>query len=78
VPALTTSILFSVERHLAGTASAVLNTACQVGGATGVAIFGAIVASGTGGRSWAVCGVQCWLKHLVCDAAGTSVRISDR
>jgi DHA2 family methylenomycin A resistance protein-like MFS transporter len=48
VPAVTTSILSSVERHQAGTASAVLNTARQVGGATGVAIFGAIVASGTG------------------------------
>ena len=48
VPAMTTSILSSVERHQAGTASAVLNTARQVGGATGVAIFGAIVASGTG------------------------------
>jgi MFS transporter, DHA2 family, methylenomycin A resistance protein len=48
IPAMTTSILSSVERHQAGTASAVLNTARQVGGATGVAIFGAIVASGTG------------------------------
>src|SRR5476651_867657 len=48
VPAMTTSILSSVERHQAGTASAVLNTARQVGGATGVAIFGAIVAGGSG------------------------------
>jgi len=48
VPAMTTSILASVERHQAGTASAVLNTARQVGGATGVAIFGAIVAAGSG------------------------------
>jgi DHA2 family methylenomycin A resistance protein-like MFS transporter len=48
VPAMTTSILSSVERHQAGTASAVLNTARQVGGATGVAIFGAVVANGTG------------------------------
>ncbi|MBV6827316.1 MFS transporter [Pseudomonas sp. PD9R] len=47
VPAMTTSILSSVERHQAGTASAVLNTARQVGGATGVAIFGAIVANGS-------------------------------
>src|SRR5471032_2912099 len=46
IPAMTTSILSSVERHQAGTASAVLNTARQVGGATGVAIFGAIVAGG--------------------------------
>jgi len=48
VPAMTTSILSSVERHHAGTASAVLNTARQVGGATGVAIFGAIVAGDAG------------------------------
>lgn len=43
VPAMTTSILSGVERGQAGTASAVLNTARQVGGAMGVAIFGALV-----------------------------------
>jgi DHA2 family methylenomycin A resistance protein-like MFS transporter len=42
VPAMTTSILSSVDRSQAGTASAVLNTARQVGGAMGVAIFGAM------------------------------------
>lgn len=47
VPAMTTSILSSVERHQAGTASAILNTARQVGGAMGVAIFGAMIASGS-------------------------------
>ena len=47
VPAMTTSILSSVERHQAGTASAVLNTARQVGGAMGVAIFGAMIAAGS-------------------------------
>jgi DHA2 family methylenomycin A resistance protein-like MFS transporter len=47
VPAMTTSILGSVERHLAGTASAVLNAARQVGGAAGVAVFGAMVAAGS-------------------------------
>jgi DHA2 family methylenomycin A resistance protein-like MFS transporter len=46
VPAMTTSILGSVERHLAGTASAVLNAARQVGGAAGVAVFGAMAAAG--------------------------------
>lgn len=46
VPAMTTSILSGVERRQAGTASAVLNTARQVGGAVGVAIFGALVATG--------------------------------
>ena len=47
VPAMTTAILSSVERHQAGTASAVLNTARQVGGAMGVAVFGAMVAAGS-------------------------------
>ncbi len=42
VPAMTTSILSAVDRSQAGTASAVLNTARQVGGAMGVAIFGAM------------------------------------
>ncbi|MGW8392961.1 MFS transporter [Pseudoduganella sp. HUAS MS19] len=42
VPAMTTSILAAVERSQAGTASAVLNTARQAGGAMGVAIFGAL------------------------------------
>jgi len=46
VPAMTTSILADVERRRAGTASAVLNTARQVGGAVGVAVFGALVAAG--------------------------------
>ena len=47
VPAMTTSILSSVQRHQAGIASAVLNTARQVGGAMGVAVFGAMVAAGS-------------------------------
>lgn len=44
VPAMTTTILASVERRRAGTASAVLNAARQVGGTIGVAVFGALVA----------------------------------
>jgi DHA2 family methylenomycin A resistance protein-like MFS transporter len=47
VPAMTTAILASVEKQRAGTASAVLNTARQAGGAVGVAAFGALV-SGAG------------------------------
>jgi DHA2 family methylenomycin A resistance protein-like MFS transporter len=47
VPAMTTSILASVPGGQAGTASAVLNTARQVGGALGVAVYGAMVAAGT-------------------------------
>jgi len=47
VPAMTTAILSSVERAFAGTASAILNTARQVGGALGVAVYGALVSSGS-------------------------------
>ena len=43
VPAMTTVILSSVDRASSGTASAVLNAARQVGGAIGVAAFGACV-----------------------------------
>jgi DHA2 family methylenomycin A resistance protein-like MFS transporter len=45
VPAMTTAILGSVQRSQGGTASAVLNTARQVGGAMGVAVYGALVAA---------------------------------
>ena len=47
VPAMTTAVLASVDPQRAGTASAVLNTARQAGGAVGVAAFGAL-ASGAG------------------------------
>jgi len=43
VPAMTTAILSSVPRERSGTASAVLNTARQAGGAIGVAVFGALL-----------------------------------
>jgi DHA2 family methylenomycin A resistance protein-like MFS transporter len=43
VPAMTTALLSSVERKFSGTASGVLNTARQAGGAVGVAAFGAMV-----------------------------------
>jgi DHA2 family methylenomycin A resistance protein-like MFS transporter len=43
VPAMTTACLGSVERKFSGTASSVLNTARQAGGAIGVADFGALV-----------------------------------
>jgi DHA2 family methylenomycin A resistance protein-like MFS transporter len=43
VPAMTTVCLGSVERKFSGTASGVLNTARQAGGAIGVAAFGALV-----------------------------------
>ena len=44
IPAMTTAVLASVERHWSGTASAVLNAARQAGGTMGVAVFGALVA----------------------------------
>lgn len=43
VPAMTTAILSIVPRERSGTASAVLNTARQSGGAIGVAVFGALL-----------------------------------
>jgi DHA2 family methylenomycin A resistance protein-like MFS transporter len=42
VPAMTTAVLASTDAPRAGTASAVLNTARQAGGAVGVAAFGAL------------------------------------
>ncbi|HEY4352783.1 MAG TPA: MFS transporter [Paraburkholderia sp.] len=42
VPAMTTAVLASADAQRAGTASAVLNTARQAGGAVGVAAFGAL------------------------------------
>jgi DHA2 family methylenomycin A resistance protein-like MFS transporter len=43
VPAMTATVLSSVDRSRSGTASAVLNAARQTGGAIGVAFFGALV-----------------------------------
>ena len=43
VPAMTAALLSSVQRQYSGTASGVLNTARQAGGAVGVAGFGALV-----------------------------------
>jgi DHA2 family methylenomycin A resistance protein-like MFS transporter len=47
VPAMTTAVLSSVEPARAGTASALLNTARQAGGAVGVAAFGALAGGAT-------------------------------
>ncbi len=44
VPAMTSAVLEAVEPEYAGVASAELNTARQVGGAVGVALFGTLVA----------------------------------
>jgi MFS transporter, DHA2 family, methylenomycin A resistance protein len=42
IPAMTATVLSSVDRRRSGTASAVVNAARQTGGAIGVAIFGAL------------------------------------
>jgi MFS transporter, DHA2 family, methylenomycin A resistance protein len=42
IPAMTATVLSSVDRKRSGTASAVLNAARQTGGAIGVAVFGAL------------------------------------
>ena len=46
VPAMTNAMLSSVDKSWSGTASAVLKSARQAGGATGVAVFGALIAGG--------------------------------
>ncbi|HVW21343.1 MAG TPA: MFS transporter [Opitutaceae bacterium] len=46
VPAMTAAVLASVDKSWSATASAVLNTARQAGGAVGVAVFGALAAGG--------------------------------
>lgn len=45
IPALTSGLLASVDRHEAGAASGALNACRQVGGAAGVAIFGALASA---------------------------------
>jgi DHA2 family methylenomycin A resistance protein-like MFS transporter len=47
VPAMTTALLSSVPSAMSGTASGVLNTVRQSGGAIGVALFGSALALGT-------------------------------
>jgi MFS transporter, DHA2 family, methylenomycin A resistance protein len=47
VPAMTASVLASVERRWSGTVSGALNAARQAGGALGVAAFGALGAGGS-------------------------------
>ncbi|QKD04233.1 MFS transporter [Mesorhizobium loti] len=47
VPAMTTALLSSVPTAMSGTASGVLNTVRQSGGAIGVALFGSALALGT-------------------------------
>lgn len=46
IPALTSGLLASVDRGIAGAATGVLNACRQAGGAAGVAVFGALAAGG--------------------------------
>ena len=48
MPPITTVLLEHVPAHRAGTASGILNTSRQLGGALAVAVFGALL-SGSGG-----------------------------
>jgi DHA2 family methylenomycin A resistance protein-like MFS transporter len=47
MPAVTGVVLDGVDRHQAGTASAVFNTFRQVGGAVAIAVFGSLIAGST-------------------------------
>jgi DHA2 family methylenomycin A resistance protein-like MFS transporter len=49
VPAMTTSVLSSVDKQWSGVAAATLNAARQAGGAIGVALFGALAGDGRDG-----------------------------
>jgi DHA2 family methylenomycin A resistance protein-like MFS transporter len=49
VPAMTSALLASVDRHWSGTASGVLNACRQAAGAIGVAVMGALAAGGPSG-----------------------------
>jgi MFS transporter, DHA2 family, methylenomycin A resistance protein len=49
VPAMTSALLASVDRHFSGTASGVLNACRQAAGAAGVAVMGALAAGGPDG-----------------------------
>ena len=60
VPAMTTAILSSVDRDWSGTVSAVLNAARQVGGAIGVAVFGALVSEVTAEQITSGLNVAAW------------------
>ena len=79
VPAMTTSIL-SIGGSQAGTASAVLNAARQVGGAVGIAALGAAVADGAGHDSLHAirvalfaCAALLALAMLLASCCGTGV-----
>jgi len=80
VPAMTASVLASVERRWGGTVSGALNAARQAGGALGVAVFGALGAGGSaaivhGLRSAA--GISVGLLLAAAGIAGAWVRGAD-
>jgi DHA2 family methylenomycin A resistance protein-like MFS transporter len=49
VPAMTTSVLAAVDKHVSGVAAGVLNAARQAGGAIGIALFGALAGDSPAG-----------------------------
>lgn len=69
VPALTALLIDAVPAHRAGTASGLLNSLRQTGGALSVALFGALIASGEG---FAVTGMREGLVVVGALLAGTA------
>jgi DHA2 family methylenomycin A resistance protein-like MFS transporter len=72
IPVMTTTILGSVEQQWSGTVSGALNAARQAGGATGVAIFGALVA-GSGAEVVAGLHAAAWLSSTLAGIAAITV-----
>jgi DHA2 family methylenomycin A resistance protein-like MFS transporter len=73
VPAMTTAILSTVERARSGTASAVLNAARQVGGAIGVAAFGALVTGVAGEQIVSALKIAAWTAAVLLISATTII-----
>jgi len=75
VPAMTTSVLSVIEPRWSATASGALNAARQIGGALGVAAFGALAARGNiMGGLHAAAGVSAVLMIAAAAIAGSGTR----
>ena len=74
VPPLTALILNQVAANRAGAASGLLNTARQLGGSLGVAVFGAVVATQTSFAS----GARLDLRPLPCSSSWSASSCSAR
>jgi MFS transporter, DHA2 family, methylenomycin A resistance protein len=77
VPAMTTTILSSVDQTRSGTVSALLNAARQTGGAIGVAAFGALVNGDAPGQIVNGVTIVAWAAvALAGTAAAVAFRVS--